>query len=66
MFKGGLDYACYITTAVEYDGSPQRRAGERGHLLGKGQERAKQTTLYADATIVLPFIATYTLTKISG
>ena len=21
LFKGGLDYACYITTAVEYDGS---------------------------------------------
>jgi deoxyhypusine synthase len=33
---------------------------------GKVKERAKQTTLYADATIALPFIATYTLTKMSG
>ncbi len=37
MFKGGLDYACYITTAVEYDGSPQRRPGPRGDLLGEGE-----------------------------
>ena len=66
MFKGGLDYACYITTAVEYDGSLSGAQVREAISWGKVKERAKQTTLYADATIALPFIATYTLTKMSG
>ncbi|MGA2198430.1 MAG: deoxyhypusine synthase [Nitrososphaerales archaeon] len=66
MFKGGLDYACYITTAVEYDGSLSGAQVREAVSWGKVKERAKQTTLYADATIALPLIATYTLTKMRG
>ena len=66
MFKGGLDYACYITTAVEYDGSLSGAQVREAVSWGKVKERAKQTTLYADATIALPLIATYTLTKMNG
>ncbi len=63
MFKGGLDYACYITTAVEYDGSLSGAQVREAISWGKVKEKARQTTLYADATIALPLIATYVLTK---
>jgi deoxyhypusine synthase len=66
MFKGGLDYACYITTAVEYDGSLSGAQVREAVSWGKVKERAKQTTLYADATIALPLVATYTLTKMGA
>jgi len=63
MFKGGLDYACYVTTAVEHDGSLSGAQVREAISWGKVKERAKQVTLYSEATIALPLIATYTLTK---
>ncbi len=64
MFRGGLDYACYITTAVEYDGSLSGAQVREAVSWGKVKARAKTTTLYADATTVLPIIVTYALTKL--
>jgi deoxyhypusine synthase len=66
LFKGGLDYACYVTTAVEYDGSLSGAQVREAISWGKVKERAKQTTLYSEATIALPLIATYALTKMKG
>ena len=66
MFKGGLDFACYVTTAVEYDGSLSGAQVREAISWGKVKERARQTTLYSDATIALPLIATYALTKMKG
>jgi len=66
MFKGGLDYACYVTTAVEYDGSLSGAQVREAISWGKVKERARQTTLYSEATIALPLIATYALTKMKG
>ncbi|MDA4135021.1 MAG: deoxyhypusine synthase [Thaumarchaeota archaeon] len=63
QFKGGLDYACYITTAVEYDGSLSGAQVKEAISWGKVREKAKKTTLFADATTVLPLIATYAITK---
>ena len=64
LFKGGLDYACYITTAVEYDGSLSGAQVREAISWGKVKEQAKTTTLYADATTVLPLIVSYALTKL--
>jgi deoxyhypusine synthase len=66
MFKGGLDYACYVTTAVEYDGSLSGAQVREAISWGKVKEKAKQTTLYSEATIALPLIATYAFTKMKG
>ena len=66
MFKGGLDYACYVTTAVEYDGSLSGAQVREAISWGKVKEKARQTTLYSEATIALPLIATYALTKMKG
>jgi deoxyhypusine synthase len=63
QFKGGLDYACYITTAVEYDGSLSGAQVREAVSWGKVKGRAKRATLYAEATIVLPLLVSYVLAK---
>jgi deoxyhypusine synthase len=63
QFKGGLDYACYITTASEYDGSLSGAQVKEAISWGKVRPRARKTTLIADATVVLPIVATYAMTS---
>ncbi|MBS7615832.1 deoxyhypusine synthase [Candidatus Bathyarchaeota archaeon] len=56
LFKRGLDYAVYVTTAVEYDGSLSGARPREAVSWGKIREKAKMTTIEADATVVLPLI----------
>jgi deoxyhypusine synthase len=63
LFRGGLDWACYITTASEYDGSLSGAQIREAVSWGKVKEKAHQATLYAEVTTVLPFIVSYVLTK---
>jgi deoxyhypusine synthase len=63
QFKGGLDYACYITTASEHDGSLSGAQVKEAISWGKVRPRARKTTLIADATVVLPIVATYAMTR---
>jgi len=62
QFRGGLDYACYMTTAVEYDGSLSGAQVREAISWGKVRAKAKKVNLYADATSVLPMIVSYALT----
>jgi deoxyhypusine synthase len=57
QFKHGLDYAVYITTAVEYDGSLSGARTREAISWGKIKEGAKHVTIEGDATILLPIIA---------
>ncbi|MGH9918549.1 MAG: deoxyhypusine synthase [Nitrososphaerales archaeon] len=63
QFKGGLDYACYITTATEYDGSLSGAQVKEAVSWGKVRPKARKTTLIADATVVLPLVACYAMTN---
>ena len=63
QFKGGLDYACYITTAVEYDGSLSGAQVKEAISWGKVRPKARKSTLIADATTALPLVACYAMTK---
>jgi deoxyhypusine synthase len=63
QFRGGLDYACYVTTASEFDGSLSGAQVREAISWGKVKERAKQANLNAEVTVVLPFIVSYVLTK---
>jgi deoxyhypusine synthase len=63
LFRGGLDWACYITTAFEYDGSLSGAQVREAVSWGKVKENARQASLYAEVTTVLPFIVSYVLTK---
>ena len=56
QFKGGLDYAVYVTTAVEYDGSLSGALIREAISWGKVKREAKQVTIHGDATLVLPFL----------
>ncbi|MBS7648873.1 deoxyhypusine synthase [Candidatus Bathyarchaeota archaeon] len=56
QFKGGLDYAVYITTAVEWDGSLSGARVREAISWGKVKETAKHVTIEGDATLILPLI----------
>ncbi len=56
QFKGGLDYAVYITTAVEWDGSLSGARVHEAISWGKVKETAKHVTIEGDATIILPLM----------
>lgn len=56
QFRKGLDYAVYITTAVEYDGSLSGARIREGISWGKVKEKAKKITIDGDATVLLPLM----------
>jgi len=56
QFAGGLDYAIYITTATQYDGSLSGARLTEAVSWGKVKEQAKYVTVDGDATILLPII----------
>jgi len=56
QFKDGLDYAIYITTAVEYDGSLSGAQTREAISWGKMKEKANHITIEGDATVLLPLM----------
>jgi len=56
QFRGGLDYAVYITTADEWDGSLSGALVAEAISWGKVTRNASQVTIHGEATILLPFI----------
>jgi deoxyhypusine synthase len=56
QFRGGLDYAVYLTTAPEYDGSLSGAQVREAVSWGKVKETADQITVEGDASITLPLI----------
>ncbi len=59
QFKGGLDYAVYITTASQYDGSLSGARLTEAVSWGKVKEKAHYTTIDGDITIILPVMFSY-------
>ena len=56
QFKDGLDYAVYLTTAQEYDGSLSGAKPREAISWGKLKPEGKSVTVYGDATIILPIL----------
>jgi len=56
QFKDGLDYAIYITTACEYDGSLSGALVSEAISWGKVKPDAKKVTVHGDATIIFPIL----------
>lgn len=56
QYRGGLDYAVYITTASEWDGSLSGALVAEAISWGKVTARARQTTIHGEASTLLPFI----------
>lgn len=57
VLRGGLDYAVYVTTAEEYDGSLSGAKPKEAKSWGKLKEYANSVCVYGDATIIFPLIA---------
>ena len=64
QYREGLDYAFYITTAQEFDGSLSGALVEEAISWGKVTQKAKQTTLHAEVTTILPFIYAALVSKL--
>jgi deoxyhypusine synthase len=56
QFKDGLDYAVYLTTAVEHDGSLSGARMREAVSWGKLKEKATYVTVEGDATVLLPLM----------
>jgi len=64
QYREGLDYALYITTAQEFDGSLSGALVREAISWGKVTQKAKQTTIHAEATTIMPFLYAALLQKL--
>jgi deoxyhypusine synthase len=64
QFRDGLDYALYITTAQEFDGSLSGALVREAISWGKVAKDAKQATIHAEATTILPFLFSALLSRL--
>ncbi len=64
QYRDGLDFAVYITTAQEFDGSLSGALVREAISWGKVTQNAKQTTIHAEITTVLPFLYSVLLSKL--
>ncbi len=56
QFRGGLDAALYLTTAVEWDGSLSGARTREAVSWGKVKPTARHQTVEGDATVLLPLM----------
>jgi deoxyhypusine synthase len=56
QFRDGLDYAVYVTTAVEHDGSLSGARVREAVSWGKVRPKAQQLTIEGDASVIVPMI----------
>jgi deoxyhypusine synthase len=63
LLRGGLDWACYVTTASEFDGSLSGARISEAVSWGKVKQEARQASLYGEVTTVLPLLVSYVLAK---
>lgn len=66
QLKDGLDYAVYVTTAIEHDGSLSGAQPREAISWGKLKPTSKHVVVYGDATVVLPIIVAGTLCSLEG
>ena len=65
QYREGLDYAFYITTAQEFDGSLSWALVREAISWGKVTKIARQSTLHAEVTTILPFIYAALISKLN-
>src|SRR3989344_5510364 len=63
MFRNGADYAVYINTEQEFDGSDAGALPEEAVSWGKILPDAEKIKIYGDATIIFPLLVAQTFAK---
>lgn len=66
QFRGGLDYAVYISTADEWDGSLSGARPREAISWGKISEKAKHVMIEGDASIILPIMVSALITRLES
>ncbi len=61
--KNGADFALYISTAQEFDGSDSGARPDEAVSWGKIWADAKPVKVYGDASIMFPLIISQTFAK---
>jgi deoxyhypusine synthase len=56
QFKGGLDYAVYLTTAIEEDGSLSGARPREAVSWGQIKEKAEKIFVFGEASSILPLM----------
>lgn len=64
QFRDGLDYAVYITTAPEWDGSLSGARMREAVSWGKVNQKARFITVEGDATVLLPLMVKAVLERL--
>ncbi len=64
QFRGGLDSAIYLTTAVEWDGSLSGARLREAVSWGKVKPQAKEVTVEGDVTALFPFLVAGVLERL--
>ena len=63
MYRNGADYAVYINTAQEFDGSDSGAMPDEAVSWGKISQKAESVKVFCDATIVFPLIVAKTFAE---
>ncbi|TQD81177.1 hypothetical protein C1H46_033287 [Malus baccata] len=63
MFRNGADYAVFINTAQEFDGSDSGARPDEAVSWGKIRDSAKTVKVHCDATIAFPLLVAETFAK---
>jgi deoxyhypusine synthase len=66
QFRGGLDYAVYITSATELDGSLSGAQVREAISWGKVSTKARQVTIFGEVTSLLPFLVTALIQRLAS
>ena len=66
QFRGGLDYAVYITSATELDGSLSGAQVREAISWGKVSTNARQVTVFGEVTSLLPFLVTALIQRLEN
>ncbi len=66
QFRGGLDYAVYITSATELDGSLSGAQVREAISWGKVSTKARQVSVFGEVTSLLPFLVTALIQRLNS
>lgn len=65
QFKNGLDYAVYVSTADEWDGSLSGARPREAVSWGKISEKAKKMMIEGDASVIVPLMVSALMTRLA-
>ncbi|CAF1281558.1 unnamed protein product [Rotaria sordida] len=63
LMRNGADYAVYINTGMEYDGSDSGASPDEAVSWGKIRSTAKPVKVHGDATLIFPLVVAQTFAQ---